>query len=118
MESALIQAMVWGFFNKDFAAQIVYLVETIFITTIFIALDQSSKLIAGLTLARHEDLGLKKYILSESFDACVLVSHAEKDGLIFEFSNLPAYTCYFGHDYNCWCFQIAVIDIEQANFEN
>ena len=73
---------------------------------IFIARDQSSKLNAALTQARHEDVGITKYTWSTSGDERVRESHAEKDGQVFEYANPPADTGHPGHDFNCRCVQI------------
>ncbi|HHF4933867.1 TPA: phage head morphogenesis protein [Haemophilus influenzae] len=107
VQNAVMQAMVRGSLNKDLAAQIKDLGKTTEKRAMFIARDQSSKLNAALTQARHEEVGVKKYMWSTSGDERVRESHAEKDGQIFEYSNPPADP---GHDFNCWCVQIPVLD--------
>lgn len=110
VQNAVTQAMVSGTLNKDLAAQIKAIGQTTEKRAEFIARDQSSKLNAALTQARHEDLGIKKYIWSTSGDERVRDSHAEKDGQIFEYANPPADTGHPGHDFNCRCVQIPVFD--------
>lgn len=110
VQNAVTQAMVSGTLNKDLAAQIKAIGQTTEKRAEFIARDQSSKLNAALTQARHEDLGIKKYMWSTSGDERVRDSHAEKDGQIFEYANPPADTGHPGHDFNCRCVQIAVLD--------
>ena len=110
VQNAVTQAMVSGILNKDLAAQIKAIGQTTEKRAEFIARDQSSKLNAALTQARHEDLGIKKYMWSTSGDERVRDSHAEKDGQIFEYANPPADTGHPGHDFNCRCVQIAVLD--------
>ncbi len=87
VQNAVMQAMVRGSLNKDLAAQIKDLGKTTEKRAMFIARDQSSKLNAALTQARHEEVGIKKYMWSASLDERVRESHAEKDGQIFEYSN-------------------------------
>lgn len=110
VQNAVMQAMVKGSLNKDIAAQIKDLGKTTEKRAMFIARDQSSKLNAALTQARHEEVGIKKYMWSASLDERVRASHAEKDGQIFEYANPPADTGHPGHDVNCRCVQIPVLD--------
>lgn len=118
MQNAVMQAMVRGSLNKDLAAQIKDLGKTTEKRAMFIARDQSSKLNAALTQARHEDVGIKKYMWSASLDERVRESHAEKDGQIFEYSNPPADTGHPGHDFNCRCVQIPVLDNNEQIVKN
>lgn len=110
VKNAVTQAMVSGSLNKDLATQIKDIGQTTEKRAAFIARDQSSKLNAALTQARHEDLGVKKYMWSTSGDERVRESHAEKDGQIFEYANPPVDTGHPGHDFNCRCVQIPVFD--------
>ena len=110
VQNAVMQAMVKGTLNKDLAAQIKDLGKTTEKRAMFIARDQSSKLNAALTQARHEEVGIKKYMWSTSGDERVRESHAEKDGQIFEYANPPADTGHPGHDFNCRCVQSPVLD--------
>lgn len=110
VQNAVMQAMVKGTLNKDLAAQIKDLGKTTEKRAMFIARDQSSKLNAALTQARHEDVGIKKYMWSTSLDERVRDSHADKEGQIFEYANPPADTGHPGHDFNCRCVQIPVLD--------
>lgn len=110
VQNAVMQAMVQGSLNKDLAAQIKDLGKTTEKRAMFIARDQSSKLNAALTQARHEDVGIKKYMWSTSLDERVRDSHADKEGQIFEYTNPPADTGHPGHDFNCRCVAIPVLD--------
>lgn len=106
VQNAVTQAVVNGTLNKDLVQQIKDLGKTTEKRAIFIARDQSSKLNAALTQARHEDVGITKYTWSTSGDERVRESHAEKDGQVFEYANPPADTGHAGHDFNCRCVQI------------
>lgn len=106
VQNAVMQAMVKGTLNKDLAAQIKDLGKTTEKRAMFIARDQSSKLNAALTQARHEDVGITKYTWSTSGDERVRDSHAENDGKVFEYANPPADTGNPGHDFNCRCVAI------------
>lgn len=106
VQNAVMQAMVKGTLNKDLAAQIKDLGKTTEKRAMFIARDQSSKLNASLTQARHEEVGITKYTWSTSGDERVRDSHAEKDGQVFEYANPPADTGNPGHDFNCRCVAI------------
>ena len=110
VQNAVTQALVGGSLNKDLTVQIKALGQTTEKRAMFIARDQSSKLNAALTQARHEDLGVKKYMWSTAGDERVRESHAEKDGQVFEYANPPADTGNPGHDVNCRCVAIAVFD--------
>ena len=113
VQNAVMQAMVQGSLNKDLAEQLKKLGKDAESRAMLIARDQSSKLNAALTRARHEEVGVKKYMWSTSGDERVRASHAEKDGQIFEYANPPADTGHPGHDVNCRCVQIPVLDTEQ-----
>lgn len=106
VQNAVTQAMVNGTLNKDLVQQIKDIGKTTEKRAIFIARDQSSKLNAALTQARHEDVGITKYTWSTSGDERVRESHAEKDGQVFEYANPPADTGHPGHDFNCRCVAI------------
>ena len=106
VQNAVTQAVVNGTLNKDLVQQIKDLGKTTEKRAIFIARDQSSKLNAALTQARHEDVGITKYTWSTSGDERVRESHAEKDGQVFEYANPPADTGHPAHDYNCRCVAI------------
>ncbi|WP_257008229.1 phage head morphogenesis protein [Haemophilus haemolyticus] len=110
VQNAVMQAMVQGILNKDLAEQLKKLGKDVESRAMLIARDQSSKLNAALTRARHEEVGIKKYMWSTSGDERVRASHAEKDGQIFEYANPPADTGHPGHDVNCRCVQIPVLD--------
>jgi uncharacterized protein HI_1407 len=110
VQNAVMQAMVQGTLNKDLAEQLKKLGKDVESRAMLIARDQSSKLNAALTRARHEEVGIKKYMWSTSGDERVRASHAEKDGQIFEYTNPPADTGHPGHDVNCRCVQIPVLD--------
>lgn len=106
VQNAVTQSLVKGTLNKDLVQQIKDIGKTTEKRAIFIARDQSSKLNAALTQARHEDVGITKYTWSTSGDERVRESHAEKDGQVFEYANPPADTGNPGHDYNCRCVAI------------
>ena len=89
VQNAVTQAMVNGTLNKDLVQQIKDIGKTTEKRAIFIARDQSSKLNAALTQARHEDVGITKYTWSTSGDERVRESHAEKDGQVFDVLTNP-----------------------------
>ena len=110
VQNAVTQAVVNGKPNKDLVQQIKDIGKVTEKRAMFIARDQSSKLNAALTQARHEDVGIKKYMWSTSLDERVRDSHADKEGQIFEYANPPADTGNPGHDFNCRCVAIPVFD--------
>lgn len=116
VQNAVTQAVVNGTLNKDLVQQIKDIGKTTEKRAIFIARDQSSKLNAALTQARHEDVGITKYTWSTSGDERVRENHAEKDGQVFEYANPPADTGHAGHDFNCRCVQIPYLgDVLKAS---
>lgn len=110
VQNAVTQSLVKGTLNKDLVQQIKDIGKTTEKRAVFIARDQSSKLNAALTQARHEDVGITKYTWSTSGDERVRESHAEKDGQVFEYTNPPEDTGNPGHDYNCRCVAIPYLD--------
>lgn len=106
VQNAVTQAMIKGSLNKDLAQQIKDIGNVTEKRAAFIARDQSAKLNASLTQARHEEVGITKYTWSTSGDERVRDSHAEKDGQVFEYANPPADTGNPGHDFNCRCVAI------------
>lgn len=110
VQNAVTQSLVKGTLNKDLVQQIKDIGKTTEKRAAFIARDQSSKLNAALTQARHEEVGIKKYMWSTSGDERVRESHTEKDGKVFEYANPPADTGHPGHDFNCRCVAIPVLD--------
>lgn len=106
VQNAVTQSIVKGTLNKDLVQQIKDIGKTTEKRAVFIARDQSSKLNAALTQARHEDVGITKYTWSTSGDERVRESHAEKDGQVFEYANPPEDTGNPGHDFNCRCVAI------------
>ncbi|WP_256856093.1 phage minor head protein [Rodentibacter ratti] len=110
INNAVTQSVLSGGDIKDLAAQIKEIAKVSEKRAALIARDQTSKFNAALTQARHEDLGVKKYMWSTAGDERVRDSHAEKDGQIFEYANPPEDTGHPGHDINCRCVQIAVFD--------
>lgn len=116
VQNAVTQAVVNGTLNKDLVQQIKDIGKTTEKRAIFIARDQSSKLNAALTQARHEDVGITKYTWSTSGDERVRESHVEKDGQVFEYANPPADTGHPGHDFNCRCVAIPYLgDVLKAS---
>lgn len=116
VQNAVTQAVVNGTLNKDLVQQIKDIGKTTEKRAIFIARDQSSKLNAALTQARHEDVGITKYTWSTSGDERVRESHVEKDGQVFEYANPPADTGHPGHDFNCRCVAIPYLgDVVKAS---
>lgn len=113
VQNAVMQAMVQGSLNKDLAEQLKKLGKDVESRAMLIARDQSSKLNAALTRARHEEVGIKKYMWSTSGDERVRDSHAELDGQMFSYDNPPA-VGNPGHDVNCRCVAIPVFDEVQA----
>ncbi|CAD90808.1 minor capsid protein [Aggregatibacter actinomycetemcomitans] len=101
VKSAVTRAMVSGSLNKDLAAQIKAIGQKTEKRAAFIARDQSSKLNAALTQARHEDLGVKKYMWSTAGDERVRDSHEELDGKVFSYDKPPE-VGNPGHDFNCF----------------
>lgn len=110
VQNAVTQSLVKGTLNKDLVQQIKDIGKTTEKRAAFIARDQSSKLNAALTQARHEEVGITKYTWSTSGDERVRESHAEKDGQVFEYANPPSDTGHPGHDFNCRCVAIPVLD--------
>lgn len=71
----------------------------------------------SLTKVRHEELGITHYRWSTSGDERVRDTHIENDGKIFAYDDPPDETGHPGHDINCRCVAIPVLDkaeIERA----
>lgn len=116
VQTAVTQSVMTGKLNADLAKEIRQIGNVTESRARLIARDQSSKLNATLTQVRHQDVGIKKYRWSTSGDERVRTSHAENDGKIFSYDDPPA-TGHPGHEINCRCVQIPVLD-EKAEREN
>ena len=64
VQNSVMQAMVQGTLNKDLAEQLKKLGKDVENRAMLIARDQSSKLNAALTRARHEEVGIKIYVVN------------------------------------------------------
>lgn len=109
VQTAVTQSVMTGKLNADLAKEIRQIGNVTKSRARLIARDQSSKLNATLTQVRHQDVGIKKYRWSTSGDERVRTSHAENDGKIFSYDDPPA-TGHPGHEINCRCVQIPVLD--------
>lgn len=105
IQSAVMQAQVKGTPSKELAKQIKEIGGVTEKRAKLIARDQSSKINAALTRARHEEMGVTQYIWSTSGDERVRDSHAENDGKIFSYDDPPA-TGNPGDQINCRCVAI------------
>lgn len=105
IQSAVMQAQVKGTSSKELAKQIKDIGGTTEKRAKLIARDQSSKINAALTRARHEEMGVTQYIWSTSGDERVRDSHAENDGKIFSYDDPPP-TGHPGDEINCRCVAI------------
>ena len=105
IQAAVIQAQVKGTPTKDLAKQIKEIGGVTEKRAKLIARDQSAKINASLTRARHEEMGIKQYIWSTSGDERVRDSHAANDGKIFSYDDPPA-TGHPGDEINCRCVAI------------
>ena len=105
IQAAVMQAQVKGTLTKDLAKQIQEIGGVTEKRAKLIARDQSAKINASLTRARHEEMGIKQYIWSTSGDERVRDSHAENDGKIFSYDDPPA-TGNPGDQINCRCVAI------------
>jgi SPP1 gp7 family putative phage head morphogenesis protein len=75
-----------------------------------IARDQTTKLNASLTRLRQEEVGVKEYIWSTANDERVRPTHKANEGKIFKWSKPSKITGHPGHDVNCRCVAIPVLD--------
>ncbi|MDC4238337.1 phage minor head protein [Pasteurella multocida] len=114
VQTIITQGAISGKLNRDLAKEIRDLGGVTENRAKFIARDQSSKINAALTQARHEELGIKKYRWSTSGDERVRDSHAENDGKIFSYDDPPE-TGHPGHDFNCRCVAIPLLDDSQKS---
>ena len=105
IQSAVMQAQVKGTPSKELAKQIKEIGGVTEKRAKLIARDQSAKINASLTRARHEEMGIKQYIWSTSGDERVRDSHAANDGKIFSYDDPPA-TGHPGDEINCRCVAI------------
>lgn len=116
VQNAVLQAQIKGELNADLANKIKQIGGVTESRAKLIARDQSAKVNAALTRARHEELGITHYRWSTSGDERVRDSHAELDGKIFAYDSPPE-VGNPGDDFNCRCVAVPVFDkaeIEQA----
>ena len=72
--------------------------------------DQTNKLIGNLNQARQTQAGITKYMWQTSNDERVRDSHWSKDGQIFSWDLPPSDTGHPGHDIQCRCSALPIID--------
>lgn len=77
---------------------------------ILIARDQTAKLNADLNEARQRAAGFDKYKWLTAGDERVRASHRENDGKIFAWADPPEATGHPGHDINCRCVAIGILE--------
>lgn len=75
-----------------------------------IARDQTTKLNASLTKLRQQELGVDEYEWQTSGDERVRPSHRANDGKRFKWSQPPSLTGHPGHDINCRCVALPVLE--------
>lgn len=75
-----------------------------------IARDQTTKLNASLTKLRQQELGVEEYEWQTSGDERVRPTHKANDGKRFKWSDPPAKTGHPGHDVNCRCVALPVLE--------
>lgn len=75
-----------------------------------IARDQTNKFMGKLTELRQTALGVEEYIWSTSRDERVRPTHQHKQGQKIKWSKPPADTGHPGHDINCRCVAIPVLE--------
>lgn len=120
IQTAVTQSLLKGESQADLVAELRKIAEMTENRAKLIARDQTSKLNASLTQARHEELGITHYRWSTSGDERVRDTHIENDGKIFAYDAPPDETGHPGHDINCRCVAIPVLDkgeIERAEQE-
>lgn len=75
-----------------------------------IARDQTAKFNSDLTKLRQEQAGIDSYEWSTSGDERVRPTHRENDGKIFRWDTPPERTGHPGHDIQCRCVALAVVE--------
>lgn len=108
IQASVMQAQVKGTPTKELAKQIQEIGGVTEKRAKLIARDQSAKINASLTKARHEEMGVTQYIWSTSGDERVRDSHAENDGKVFSYDN-PPLTGNPGDEVNCRCIAVPVL---------
>lgn len=76
--------------------------------------DQMSKLNGDLNRLRQTQSGIDSYEWSTSGDERVRPSHRENDGEIFKWDDPPEDTGHPGHDINCRCSALAIVDFSKG----
>ena len=117
IQATVMQAQVKGTLTKDLAKQIKEIGGVTEKRAKLIARDQSAKINATLTRARHEEMGVTQYIWSTSGDERVRDSHAENDGKVFSYDNPPP-TGNPGDEINCRCIAVPVLVETQLPADN
>lgn len=75
-----------------------------------IARDQTSKMNSSFNQVRQQQIGIEKYTWSTSGDERVRPEHASQDGQVFRWDTPPASTGHPGHDVQCRCVAIPIIE--------
>lgn len=75
-----------------------------------IARDQTQKLNSSLTKLRQQEVGVEEYVWSTSLDERVRSTHKKNEGKTFRWDTPPPVTGHPGHDVNCRCVALPVLD--------
>ena len=75
-----------------------------------IARDQTQKLNSSLTKLRQQEVGVEEYVWSTSLDERVRSTHKKNEGKTFRWDTPPPVTGHPGHDINCRCVALPVLD--------
>ena len=75
-----------------------------------IARDQTNKFLGNLNELRQTSLGVEEYTWSTSKDERVRPTHQAKEGKTFKWSDPPNDTGHPGHDINCRCTALPVLE--------
>ena len=112
VETATLQAITEGSTAKQLEAKFRDELGITSRRAKLIARDQTAKLTSDLNRIRQGQAGVTTYRWASSRDERVRPTHRANDGKLFRWDSPPAATGHPGHDVNCRCVPIAVIEID------
>lgn len=111
VEQAILQNLTAGGAAKDLQTKLVEDFGIARRRAALIARDQTATLVSDMNRFRQQQAGVEKYRWQTSRDERVRATHRANEGKIFEWASPPS-TGHPGHEVNCRCVAIAVIDLE------
>jgi SPP1 gp7 family putative phage head morphogenesis protein len=116
LEAVILRAYAGGVRAEDIAAEIADRYQMSEAAARRLARDQIGKLNSRVTMARHEELGIKRFGWQSMRDNRVRPAHRHLHGMVFEYGSPPR-EGYPGMPWGCRCLQKPIMDDIHAELD-